>query len=59
MRCRLRVLSTLCHKEIPEGDPGGFYLQFALLVKVKDAFFEVVHLAKHQSFIKHSVIAPQ
>lgn len=36
-----------------------FYLQFALLVKVKDAFFEVVHLAEHQSFIKHSVVTPQ
>lgn len=35
------------------------YLQFALLVEVKDAFFEVVHLAEYQSLIKHSVITPQ
>lgn len=55
----LRALSAWCHKETRKDDLCGFYLQFALLVKVKDAFFEVVHLAEHQSFIKHSVIAPQ
>lgn len=37
----------------------GRYSQFALLVKVQDALFEVVHLAEHQSFIKHGVVAPQ
>lgn len=34
-------------------------LQFALLIKVEDSFFEVVHLTEHQSLIKHSVVAPQ
>lgn len=34
-------------------------LQFALLIKVKDSFFEVVHLTEHQSLIEHSVVAPQ
>lgn len=55
----LRGLATSCHQEIPKGARGGFYLQFALLVKVKDAFFKVVHLAEHQSFVKDGVIAPQ
>lgn len=35
------------------------HLQFALLIKVEDAFFEAVHLAEHQGFIKHSVVTPQ
>lgn len=34
-------------------------LQFALLIKVEDSFFKVVHLTEHQSLIKHSVVAPQ
>ncbi len=35
------------------------HLQFALLIKVEDAFFEVVHLAEDQGLIKHSVVASQ
>lgn len=34
-------------------------LQFALLIKVENAFFEVVHLAKDQGLIKHCVVTPQ
>lgn len=35
------------------------HLQFALLIKVEDTFFEVVHLAEDQSFIEHRVVTPQ
>lgn len=35
------------------------HLQFALFIEVEDAFFEVMHLAKDQGFIKHRVVAPQ
>lgn len=35
------------------------YLQFALLIKVEDAFFEVVHLTEDQSLVKHCVVTPQ
>lgn len=53
---------TRCHKENPKGElcvGRHLYLQFALLVQVKDAFFEVVHLAEHQSLVEHGVITPQ
>lgn len=35
------------------------HLQFALLIKVEDAFFEIVHLAEDQGLIKHRVVTPQ
>lgn len=35
------------------------HLQFALLIKVEDAFFEIVHLAEDQGLIKHGVVTPQ
>lgn len=38
---------------------GAAHSQFPLLVEVEDAFFEVVHLAQDQGFVKHSVVAPQ
>lgn len=35
------------------------HLQFAFLIQVEDAFFEVVHLAEDQGFIEDRVVAPQ
>lgn len=35
------------------------YLQFSFLVQVEDSFFKVVHLAKDQCLIKHSVVTSQ
>lgn len=35
------------------------HLQFALLIQVEDAFFEVVHLAEDQRLIEQSVVTPQ